>query len=410
MVVCSKIHLFIFNCGLDPLSACCDRDRLAIEYNRKITPGSVLPMRLIDRYIVGKIWPPALLAAAVISFVVVGGAVRTQMQELMERMPVTQISVLDIGRITFYALPALASYIFPVTFLMGVMFVFSTLAQRNELTAMKASGVPLKRIVLPVIVFGALLSGILFVVADRCQPWAYSRLVHLVTTDMPLRMSMEMLPTGVMHEFGDWRGYLGHRDPDGTLRDIVILQPEEEGANAFYANSAGIILVDGKKHIELQHGLFIPNDPRQHFMFESLAKAIPVLNTEQEDLSSDGMTTTQLFAEEKRLEQRFVETEALPVGIELHKIRVEIKNRLAFPLMCLAVSIVGAPLGARSKRSGRSFAFSSGLIIIAGYFALRKLVELPLLLPLSVTVGLGQIPNLLLCLLGLIMIWRVDRV
>jgi len=367
-------------------------------------------MRLIDRYIVGKIWPPALLAAAVISFVVVGGAVRTQMQDLMERMPVTQISVLDIGRITFYALPALASFIFPVTFLMGVMFVFSTLAQRNELTAMKAAGVSLKRIVLPVILFGAVLSGAVFLIADRCEPWAFNRLTRLVAVDMPLRMSLEMLPTGVMHEFGDWRVYLGRRDPDGMLHDIVILQPSKEGANAFYAASAGIKEIDGKKHIELKDGLFIPADPRQHFMFQSLTKEVPAPGTRKLSTSSDGMTTSQLFAEEKRLGKSFEETGALPVGIELHKIRLEIKNRLAFPLMCLAVSLVGAPLGARSKRAGKSFAFSIGLIIIAGYFALRKLVELPVLLPLAVTVGLGQIPNLLLCVAGLLLIWRVDRV
>ena len=367
-------------------------------------------MRLIDRYIIGKIWPPATLAAVVISFVVVGGAVRTQMETLMERVPITQIGVLDIARITFFALPSLASYIFPITFLMGVMFVFSGLAQRNELTAMKAAGVPLKRIVLPVILFGAVLSGLVFEVVDRCEPWAYWRLMRLVTTEMPLRMSLEMLPTGVMHEFGEWRVYLGRREPDGVLRDIVILQPEEQGANAFYADSASIVSIDGQKNINLQNGLFIPNDPRQHFMFESLAKPLPVLDAGEIQGESDGMTISQLFAEEKRLTKNFAETDALPVQAELYNMRIEIKNRLAFPLMCFAVSLVGAPIGARSRRAGKSFAFSIGLIIIAGYFALRKMVELPLLLPLSVTVGLGQIPNLLLCIIGVILIWRVDRV
>lgn len=367
-------------------------------------------MRLIDRYIIGKIWPPAVLAAVVISFVVVGGAVRTQMEELLERVPVTQIGILDIGRIVFFALPALANYIFPVTFLMGVMFVFSILAQHNELTAMKAAGIPLKRIVLPVIIFGAVLSGIAFVVSDRIQPWSHYRFMRLVTVDLPLRVSLDMLPTGVMHEFGDWRVYLGHRDSDGVLRDIVILQPDKQGANAFYADSASMVSIDGERHIELQNGLFIPSDPRQHFMFKSLEKAVPKLHADKIPGSTERLTVSQLFAEERRLKKKYDETGALPVGVDLYKIRVEIKNRLAFPIMCLAVSIVGAPIGVRSKRSGKSFAFSIGLLIIAGYFALRKLVELPLLLPLSATVALGQIPNLLLCIVGLIMIWRVDRV
>ncbi len=367
-------------------------------------------MRLIDRYITGKIWPPALLAVLVISFVVVGGAVRSEMRDLLERIPLTQIAVLDIAQIAFYALPTLVGYIFPITFLMGIMFVFSRLAQCNELTAMKAAGIPLKRIVLPVVALGAVSSGLAFVVADQCQPWAYWRLMHLITEEMPLRMSVEQLPTGVMHEVGDWRIYLGRREPDGILRDIVILQPEEEGANAFYADSARITVADGRKHLELRQGLFIPSDPRRHFMFESLLKAPPTPTASKIPARSEGMTITELYAEEKRLAKRFEETSALPVGVELRDVRVEIKNRLAFPFMCLAVSIIGAPIGARSRKAGHSFAFTIGLAIIVAYFVLRKLVELPLLLPLSVTAALGQIPNLLLCVLGMALIWRVDRV
>ncbi len=367
-------------------------------------------MKLLDRYILGKIWPPALLAALVISFVVVGGAVRTQMRELIERMPISQIAVLDIARIAFYALPTLVGYIFPITFLLGIMIVFSRLAQRNEQIAMKAAGIPLKRIVWPVVLLGTALSGVAFIVADQCQPWAYWRLMNLVTREMPLRLTIESLPTGVMHEFGDWRVYMGRREPGGVLRDIVILQPEEEGANAFYADSARVVQVEGRPHLELRHGYFIPSDPRQHFMFEYLKKATPTLKPGRMPGASEGMTIAQLFREETRLAQRFDETGALPVAAELRNVRLEIKNRMAFPLMCLAVSIVGAPIGARSRRAGHSYAFTIGLAIVGGYFVLRKIVEMPLLLPLSATVALGQIPNILLCLIGAALIWRVDRV
>ena len=367
-------------------------------------------VRLLTRYILGKIWPPAVLAALVISFVVVGGAVRTEMRSISERIPISQMAILDIVRIGLYALPTMVGYIFPITFLMGIMFVFSRLAQHSELTAMKAAGIPLKRIVMPVVVLGAVLSAVAFVVADQAQPWAYWRLVRLITTELPLRMTVDALPTGVIHEVGDWRVYLGARESDGRLRDIVILQPQEEGANAFYADSARLVQQDGTAQIELHNGYFIPNDPKQHFSFESLTHSAPMPRMLKVPSANEGLTLAQLRAEEARLARRFEETEALPVGIELRNVRLEIKNRLAFPLMCLAMSIVGAPLGARSKRTGQSYAFTLGLGIIGLYFVLRKVVELPLLLPLSATVALGQTPNLLLCLLGLVLIWRVDRV
>lgn len=367
-------------------------------------------MRLLTRYILGKIWPPALLAAFVISFVVVGGAVRTEMRTISERIPVSQMAVMDIVRIGCYALPTMVGYIFPITFLLGIMFVFSRLAQHSELTAMKAAGIPLKRIVMPVVALGAVLSVAAFFVADRAQPWAYWRLINLVTTELPLRMTVDALPTGVIHEVGDWRVYLGEREPDGRLRDIVILQPGEEGANAFYADSARLVQRDGVAQLELHDGYFIPSDPKQHFSFESLVNTAPLPKAMKMQSAREGFTLAQLRAEEARLSEVFRESESLPVGVELRNIRLEIKNRLAFPLMCLAVSIVGAPLAARSKRTGQSYAFSLGLGVVGLYFMLRKMVELPLLLPLSTTVILGQAPNVLLCLIGLVLIWRVDRV
>ena len=367
-------------------------------------------MRLLTRYILGKIWPPALLAAFVISFVVVGGAVRTEMRAISDRIPIGQMAVLDVVRIGLYALPTMVGYIFPITFLMGIMFVFSRLAQNSELTAMKAAGIPLKRIVLPVVALGAVLSGVAFVVADQAQPWAYWRLVRLITTELPLRMTVDALPTGVIHEVGEWRVYLGHRDPDGLLRDIVILQPREEGANAFYAESARLVQKEGVAQLELANGYFIPSDPKQHFRFDSLTHTAPMPKSLKMQSAVSGFTLAQLREEEARLTERFEETEALPVAEDLYDTRMEIKNRLAFPLMCLAMSIVGAPLGARARRTGQSYAFTLGLGLIGLYFVLRKVVELPLLLPLSVTVAMGQVPNMLLCLLGAMLIWRVDRV
>lgn len=368
-------------------------------------------MHLITKYILGRIGPPAILAAVVISFVVVGGAVRTEMRSITARIPIGQLAVTDIARIAVYALPAMAGYIFPVTFLMGIMFVFGRMAQHNELTAMKAAGIPLKRLVMPVVLLGAVLSVAAFIVADWAQPWAYHRLAHMITAELPLRMTIDVLPAGIMHEIGAWRVYVGEREPDGALRDIVILQPFEDGANAFYARSAKFILSQrGTPQLELHHGYFIPADPNQHFSFETLTHTAPMPEALKMSDSTDGLSLSELLAREMTLTERFRETGSLPTGIELRNIRLEIKNRLAFPLMCFAVSLVGAPLGARSKRSGHSYAFTLGLGILGVYFVLRKVCELPLLLSLSTTILIGQTPNILLGVIGILLIWRVDRV
>ncbi len=379
-------------------------------YNRRDFQG-VYPVKLISRYTLRQIGAPALLAAVVIGFFIVGGTVRNQMGELIKLIPADQVHMLDVSRISFYALPTLAGYIIPITFLMGIMFAFSRMAQFSEIIAMKAAGIPLKRIVLPVIAVGALLSGLVYLAQDMGRPWAYRRMMGLMMVELPLRLTIDMLPTGSIQEYGGWRIYIGKRDTDGTLRNLTVLQPAEEGgANAFYADSARLIHENGRPILEMSKGYLVPADPTRHITFETLKQPVPTPETHKVPNTNDGMTMTELFSEERRLGAIYAETGSLPVAAELRGIRLEVKNRFTFPFMCLAVSLVGAPIGARTQRSGRSYAFAVGLSMICLYFVLRKLVEPPYLASLPVTVLLGQIPNALLAIAGLTLISRVDRV
>jgi lipopolysaccharide export system permease protein len=381
-----------------------------LVYNCAVFQGA-LPVKLISRYTLRQIGVPALLAAGVIGFFIVGGTVRNQMAELIKLIPADQVRVLDVSRISFYALPTLAGYIIPITFLLGIMFAFSRMAQHSEIIAMKAAGIPLKRIVLPVIAAGALLSGVVYVAQDMGRPWAYNRMMGLMMVELPLRMSIDMLPTGSIQEYSGWRVYIGGRDADGTLRNLTVLQPAQEGgANAFYADSARLTRENGRPVLEMRKGYLVPADPTRHITFETLKQPVPTPETHKVPNTNDGMTMTELFSEERRLGAMFAGTGSLPVAAELRGVRLEVKNRFSFPLMCLAVSLVAAPIGVRTHRSGRSYAFAVGLSMVCVYFVLRKLVEPAFLASLPLTVLLGQIPNALLAAVGVVLIGRVDRV
>ena len=78
--------------------------------------------------------------------------------------------------------------------------------------------------------------------------------------------------------------------------------------------------------------------------------------------------------------------------------------------MCLAVTIVAAPIGARAKRSGRSYTFAAGVLIILFYFIVARLAAPTTLPSLSEMILRAQAPNIALVLLGSFFVWRVDRV
>jgi lipopolysaccharide export LptBFGC system permease protein LptF len=372
-------------------------------------------LRLLDRYLLRQIWAPMLIASVAIGFIVIAGAVQGQIKLIQDKVPIVTISLGDISWISLYALPTLIGYILPITLLLGIMLTFSRMAQNNELTAMKAAGIPLKRVALPVIVLGAALSGLCFLIQDQAQPWAYRQMKWLVGSDLPLRITLDVLPKGVMHHYGDWRVYIGEKTADGMLQDIMVMQPHPDGtATAFYAKSAGLQREGNQSKLIMHRGLYIrpskEDEQVTRVPFERLEKTAPRLDSVDDRRSRQELTLRELIQSERLLSDEFERTGALPVAGELRDYRLEINGRLAFPLMCLAVCFVAAPIGARTRRAGRSFTFASGLIIVASYFVLRKLVEPSWLPSLSTALLLGQIPNVLLSAAGIFFVWRVDRV
>ena len=347
------------------------------------------------------------MAAVIISFVVLLGTIGQALGNVMKQLPIAQVTMVDISLISLYSLPTLVGFIFPVAFLLGIMLTFGRMAQTSELIAAKAAGVPLRRMVLPVILAGAAVSGVTFVVMDQVQPAAFRQLTHLLTSDMPHRITFDVFPTGVMHEFGDWRVYIERRDADRRLHNIIVLTTDHGEVTAYYAESASQTTENGVPRVTMENVQVVSSGLT--FYSQKIVKPLPTLKSLEYEGERQGWNLSRLLKEEASL--RVASSSGnIHTMKDLFKTQREVGDRLAFPLMCLAVSIVAAPIGARARRSGRSFTFASGLLIVAAYFILRSvLADFPTL-SLGGAILVTQIPNLVLAAVGLLFIWRVDRV
>lgn len=368
-------------------------------------------MALLHRYLLRQVGPPALIAFAVIAFLAMMAGLREQIAEL----PLDQVTLGDLTRLSFLSLPALIAYIVPITYMMGILAGFGGLAQRNEFVAMKAAGIPMRRIIVPVIGLGALLSVGCFLIQDQVRPWAVRQAIRMIYSDLPLRASIDLLPPGVMHEFADWRVYIGTKDiRTHTLRHIVILRPEENGeTSAFYADSAQLVREPEGSTLILTNGSWIQSrgpDRVMHAESPRMELSVPKLMPKEPKREREAMTLRELFGHEAELAQTYAATQALPTYAELLRDRGEISDRLSLPLMCLAVSLVTAPLAVRSPRAGRSFVFAVGFLVLISYFTLNRVFEPRLLMPLHQVILMGQAPNIAVGLAGLFFVWRVDRV
>ena len=371
-------------------------------------------MGLINRQIMRYITFSALLAALIVAFIVVAGAIQEQLKTLLEELPVAPLQMTDIMRISLYALPSMASYIIPVTFLMGIMFSFSRMAHNDELIALKAAGISLRRMVVPILLAGAFLSVACFFIQEKGQPWAYAKMKQLMTSDLPLRMTLDILPKGRMHSFRGWQVYIGDKDEDGAMRNLVVLQPLENGKmQAFYAAEAQL-RKNGTKNRLFMRDVHAIQEGTDGVIMSGFLKeqemAIPPMPSKSGSTHRHGLPLRGLLQEEVRMTEEHAKYPTATTENSLQTIRKEIGQRFSFSLMCLAVCFVAAPAGVRIRRKGRSFAFAIGMGIVAFYFILQESVEPNVLPTLQEAMLRAQIPNVVLLCLGTWMLYRVNRV
>jgi lipopolysaccharide export system permease protein len=77
-----------------------------------------------------------------------------------------------MGRYFLVTVPSFLSIVLPVALLISLMFVLGKLHRANELTALRAAGVSLRRITAPVWVAGVLACGLSWWLNTRVVPWS----------------------------------------------------------------------------------------------------------------------------------------------------------------------------------------------------------------------------------------------
>ena len=364
----------------------------------------------LDRYILREIAVPAVVAFCIVAFLAVVNEFRTN----MERLPAGLLTAGDLARLGVLLSPSLISYIVPITYFLGIMFAFGRLSEHGEITAIRAGGISLRRIISPVILMGAILSAMCYLVQDVVQPWALRRAYDLMYTELPERLTVDTLAPGVMHEYEGWHIYFRDREPgSGAMRNIDIVFPDRDGQVWVFHAQSGELSRDGRLHrLTLRQAHIVTPDNMQSDS-ESWTLTLPSPSAEKGGGSSRSLQNLQgLLDREAESAMSYAATGSERAQSYLYRDRREISDRLSLPFAALALSIAGAPIGVRAGHGGRGArarTFASASIILLCYYVLRIVVEPESLAGLPSFVARAWIPNAVLITAGAALVWRVDR-
>ena len=323
-------------------------------------------MRILDRYIFREILTPFFLSIAALTLVLF----LQKMFRLAELVVSKGVTVSSTAKLFAYIMPSFLVLTIPMSFLVGTLTAFTQLCSDSEVTAMKASRISLYNMIRPVMLFAVLAFMVTAFTSLIVVPAANHALkVHLF--NMVKSRAMVGIEPGVFSSTFD--GMVIYVDKMESLDNMEgIFISDERSAKepyAIVARSGRLIANPASLNVTLAMNqgavLALPRDEQSYStmdfdsgnLYLDISHALVQRGPSDTDFNEIG--SRELFQELKRARAEGKPT--IDIESELHK-------RLSIPFACILFGLIGAPLGIRRSRSGKSAGVSVALLVFLIYY------------------------------------------
>ncbi len=278
--------------------------------------------------------------------------------------------LLDVFPLFF---PIALQFTVPLSVLAGTVLTFSRIAGDGELTAMAASGIPMREVVRPVLAFAAVVAIVAFFLADISAPFAAARL-RAAKSDL-LQEIQTSFRAGLC-DIDLKRGRISFANYNaGEFEDVCVeILPDENTVEIWRARRGSIrVTPDDRVVVELRNATeVLPRVTSQgevalsvgHVVFERSLSDIVGVGVRRRQRT--GLTARELIY-------------LAGAGVEKGKgIRItsfaaaeEVARRSALAAAAFFFAWLGIPLGVLTAGGGRVRAFLAGIgPVLLGYFPL----------------------------------------
>src|SRR5690606_21515807 len=139
-----------------------NRERMGIDTPGRGARATLRPL-LIDRYLLREFLGP--FAGSVIGFTII--LLSGLLFELTDLILVKKVPAGTVVKMLLYKLPGLATVSLPIGVLFATLMGLGRLVKDSELTALRSSGVSFRRLSIPFILMGVVVSGITIAANER---------------------------------------------------------------------------------------------------------------------------------------------------------------------------------------------------------------------------------------------------
>jgi lipopolysaccharide export system permease protein len=208
-------------------------------------------VRLLSRYLLRQLAGPFVFALAALTSLMLLSQIAKKFGALVGKgLPWTVIA-----EVFGLSVPFIVAMTLPMAVLLAVLYAFSHLAADNEITAMRASGISVYQVLVPVMAWGVFMSVFNFAFVDQVLPRSNARLRNLLIDIGRKKPTLE-LREQVINEVPPSQYFLRANRIDGAtgrLREVTIYDVGGDASRRIiYADSGFMAYAEGKTDLSLR--------------------------------------------------------------------------------------------------------------------------------------------------------------
>jgi lipopolysaccharide export system permease protein len=353
---------------------------------------------VLDRYVTFQLFQ--VVVFCVLLFTVIWLAPET-LFKLIQNMFAGKLTPTQAGTMFLYHMPAVLQQSIPMAVFLGSLFLFRRLSSNFELIAMFATGIRPVRLLVPVLLVGAVFAGLHFFIQERVAPATGPRLAALYRENgLTEQQDNNFVFVEKNRQSGQPEKFflIGQTENGQALRDFIILyySATEQGGvqiarilraptGVWNPSVKAWQLFDGVDYELNEEGIYREIRQFKEQWVSTSGYLVKLLQYSQEGPMDMDWKTLRKYVQ------------LLRDGGQLQDVRfyeMRLQQKLALPAASLVLVILGAMIGMEKVRTNRAYSLTYGALILFCY---------SITIPFSANLGtLGILPPELVAWLPLL--------
>jgi len=317
--------------------------------------------KVLDRYIVKEVISFVALAVAALTIMLI----METLFELMEMLINKKVAWQYIVKLLAYRLPAFLVVTFPISLLASSELAIGRLSTDGEITAMRAGGISLRRIMIPFLIAAFGISILAFIINDYIVPEA-NHISQNIIREIVLKKGPPHIRRNVFFRDAENRYFYVNRfdEKNMIMQDIMIYELTREKFPRMITAKKGTWVTDTWK---LENGTIYNYDKEGKITYEmSFTNMDIIVKDDLAKFFKNQRTPQEMSSKELKQQIDILQQ----VGADTKNFEVDLYLKYSIPFSGLIFVLLGVPLGLRVKRGSKATGVIISIVLVLLYYIL----------------------------------------